>query len=1480
MLKKRKTNFLSLALAFSMLVSAAPSVSYAADGILSGDGSKDSPYIIDDSADLKAFRDKVNSGDREICAKLTNDIDLKGEEWTPIGGNDGFTTSYYAGTFDGNSKTVSNFTIDAAYNYAGFFSYVKGDVLNLSIKEATVNSSKNNAGGIAGTIIDGSIKNCLFDGSVNTTASNGYAGGIAGYLGNTKTTSPQISNCVNYGRITAKYAGGITSYAKYAKTIENCYNMGEISGKSRTGGIVGQNMNGVSVENCYSAGTLSGTGIGGIAGWNGVSITNCFWEGAENIQSGGNGKATGCEQITDKSALAAKLGDAFADDEKNTNNGYPLLKWQNSGTSIEKNPKIQINGNGKLNMNNNGTPVMTTLTVDYIDMDDEPQVTWSVKDGSDIITLEAPDNVGENNAKVVVYANKPGKATVIAAAGEFTAEKEISITPLITGEEIKGTVAVGSTVSAKITTLDNNEYDYANYPDLNIQWRYITQESLDAGNTDAYQLIPNAFGYEFTIPQSLEGNYLSFEFWFDGEKKYPSPPTKIVSSDEGVLNEDKSALNIGENKDIKQETTISLPDKGKNGSLIEWSSSDNTIISESGKVTLPEDGISQVTLTATLTYKGYSTTKDFVFNVYSQKKIDEEKADKLLSINKALDKLGNFYKMYPVYGTDKNVAEMFKAALDKNTDENITVSVSKVEEVYGGADISENGSISYFYTDPNSTPLIHFGSFKVTFLLSLEDAAREYEVPVIINWDADKVKSVMKSEILDKTELEKDSDGKIIAESNLSLPKTIDGKKWTLISWQSSDENVISISNENQQTADTLFDPYVGVVKKGTSEKAVTLTALFTFGYTNDIAGNEAPIYMTKVFEVTVPALGSEEVSAIQDELSKKLDSGFAKTPLTDAVTRTALEENDGVYTAENDILFPTTRDFGIDGKYYPVRITSSDEEVIASPDVNNAARVEVIRPAVGKSDKQAEITVSITDKNTSVSASKTFKITVPALTQEEIDSEKALMSKVKAAYFDGIKGSNSEADNISSNLSPFTEVYEKDGELVWVRSNSNMINRGIVPVSMDGWEELEAWRLFKSSNPAVIAHENLLVTRQPNAKAVTITSALSSETLGRYGKLYASDKEKYADYADLADLYYQTVSADVVVRGFNTKYNSKPQAVKETVKVTFRLEGVDDTLIDATIYDNLDETSSAFDVFKKALAENGYTYKNKGSYISAIVTPDNKVIAEKSEGDNSGWMYKVNGKIPNVNMSAYGLKNGDDITVFFTKDYTKESTSHDENSSGGGRTPSATASPAPSASPAPTAEPGATSAPSAPKFKDIDGHWAQNDINKMSEKGLMNGTEENIFSPDSTLSRAMFVTVLHRFEGEPQKEGSVFTDTEHGAWYEAAAAWANSVNIVNGVTDTEFAPNMEITREQMAAIIYRWTEYKGYDTDVKTELGYDDNSDISDYAKKAVAWVTENNIMNGCDNNLFMPGSYTTRAQAAAVFARITEKFGQTNDK
>ena len=175
--------------------------------------------------------------------------------------------------------------------------------------------------------------------------------------------------------------------------------------------------------------------------------------------------------------------------------------------------------------------------------------------------------------------------------------------------------------------------------------------------------------------------------------------------------------------------------------------------------------------------------------------------------------------------------------------------------------------------------------------------------------------------------------------------------------------------------------------------------------------------------------------------------------------------------------------------------------------------------------------------------------------------------------------------------------------------------------------------------------------------------------------------------------------------------------------------------------------------------------------------------------------------------------------------------------------------------------------------FTDVkENDWFYDSVKYAYENDLMKGISNTEFAPDSEVTRAMFVTVIYRMENEPQTGKCAFTDVESGSYYENAVAWANENGIVSGISEDCFAPNEPITREQMAAIIYRYAAFKGYDITTSSNTSYTDNDNISDYAKDAVIWAAEKSVMTGNTDGSFAPKANTTRAQAASVFMRMVE--------
>ena len=183
---------------------------------------------------------------------------------------------------------------------------------------------------------------------------------------------------------------------------------------------------------------------------------------------------------------------------------------------------------------------------------------------------------------------------------------------------------------------------------------------------------------------------------------------------------------------------------------------------------------------------------------------------------------------------------------------------------------------------------------------------------------------------------------------------------------------------------------------------------------------------------------------------------------------------------------------------------------------------------------------------------------------------------------------------------------------------------------------------------------------------------------------------------------------------------------------------------------------------------------------------------------------------------------------------------------------------------------------PPAPvSFNDVrQSDWYYAAVNYAVSKGLMNGVGNNNFAPNDPMTRAMLVTVLWRYEGSPQEGKNGFTDVPDGQWYTQAVAWAAEKGIVGGVGNGKFSPDGNITREQMAAILFRYAQGKGFDTSKRDGLsGFSDRNKVSSYATDAIAWAVAEGIIGGSDGKLDPQGN-ATRAQVSTILMRFIEKF------
>ena len=185
-------------------------------------------------------------------------------------------------------------------------------------------------------------------------------------------------------------------------------------------------------------------------------------------------------------------------------------------------------------------------------------------------------------------------------------------------------------------------------------------------------------------------------------------------------------------------------------------------------------------------------------------------------------------------------------------------------------------------------------------------------------------------------------------------------------------------------------------------------------------------------------------------------------------------------------------------------------------------------------------------------------------------------------------------------------------------------------------------------------------------------------------------------------------------------------------------------------------------------------------------------------------------------------------------------------------------------------------SAEPAVSFTDVaDTDWYAGAVEFVVSKNLFQGMSQTEFRPDVAMSRAMLVTVLHRMSGETAQGGSGFSDVADDAWYTSAVAWAAENGIVNGVTATSFSPEQPVTREQLATILYRYTLRQGAvgNADQTVLAGFTDGSSVSAYAVPTMSWAVQEGLLSGVGHQKLSPGGFATRAQVAAILQRYLER-------
>lgn len=1010
---------------------------------------------------------------------------------------------------------------------------------------------------------------------------------------------------------------------------------------------------------------------------------------------------------------------------------------------------------------------------------------------------------------------------------------------------------------------------------------------------------------------------------------------------------------------------------------------------------------------------GYDGKKITLYARWEDVRTDAQKEVET-KLNAAIAALPGVYR--PVYGTDTNALDMVKATLTaKGCDANITLSMKEAVSL-NDAGIDADGRIQYKYNA--EAPLNKGGTAfpRPVIVLTLAGVSRAKEVQFNIGLDEDKLKKDLTA-IMDRIAIpsvvEKPEDLTQLFQYAPKAgvdPSTIDYSSnaqlitWATLTW-GTDEKDGARSIGIGSSSGGFYAPYSVTVTLPQTEKTVKLTGKIK-------VNSDQKIEVSKEFTVTVKASQAAPV-----DYTKLLKAALtAQNALRDASTGETVSKD----AVAGDVFLPDARfirknlsDLGPEYEHFynnetPIQFTSSDPSVITI----DGTRATVYRPLPGDPAKKVTLTAQIRLRpedtppadfdQFNLLAEQSIELTVLPMEQNEIDAAAAFMKKVCTSdvYWAGIKGANTDKNDVTVKLQPFKEIVpDGDGYRFVYPADNNTYQYVEVDDLYDTSDINQTgipYRTFRSSNNAVITHESLLVTKPEYDSQIKIDSLLTHSV---YGKYYEKFKDNAA-YAGFAKFYKQPVSVTVTVKG--EKGAPNPPAPATSVHVTVSIDGslaTQHSFVNTTSasYGTMsDAGKTAWDAVSTVLTDNQYTYVGDASYLSSVTDANNVTLSggDPKYGAWSGWMYTVNGKEPvgdngyGLTLGQYNLKDGDVILFHFVQCPTEDGLHKFEEEPAVAATCVSTGTTAlkrctvtsggygcgftvggeiipvdpdnhthlePIAAVASTctvkgheagqkctdcnAVIGCAELPLAPhswdagvvtvaptyvstgvrvytcsvckqtrsevieklsstntgtntgtpavpsqrpdselprqRFGDVPQNiWFASGVQFAAEQGLFTGVSANEFAPYDPMTRAMLVTVLHRLDGADASGTNSFTDVLNGKWYTDAIAWASANGIVEGLSGNRFAPNAPITREQLAAILFRYAKACGYDVSARAELtAYADAAQVSTWAGDAMRWAVASGLISGRSGAQLAPKGEATRAEVAVILMNFVQK-------
>lgn len=737
---------------------------------------------------------------------------------------------------------------------------------------------------------------------------------------------------------------------------------------------------------------------------------------------------------------------------------------------------------------------------------------------------------------------------------------------------------------------------------------------------------------------------------------------EVFDADARAVSLDKTALTLSQSE-VREACNLTLPASGANGTTIAWASDNASVISNSGAVVLPQSGLATVTLTATITKNEARDTKTFSITVYSGSATNQARLDAIAAYVNGKSVWASEI-VHPDERTTVDVIKRFVSASGRDINGltfTMTSPGTKSLPANEDVNIASDGTISYFTGVEGSSSYKSALYNDVAFTVSNGAESASFTCRMFISWDKEYVENVLgglANQITWNTIRGENATSSAVT-SNLALPEGIGTAS---VTWQASyDQSEGELVTIERALQNENYYQRVNVIRPAGADLPVRLTGTFRFNLTNrDELPGEADFSVTKTFDFTV-AKDASQAQVDTARTQQSLESSFEGLI---SYFYSDMGEQLRLSAVKGDLQLPQPRALETSG-IFQNRSSQRITYTSLTPEVMSISGYHAIiyRPLPGAESETARLKATISSRDTGrVQGEATFEFTVLPFTQAEINADKAYMRRIATddVYVAGLlRDTENTPSAIVANLKNFSFITEENGEIVY-NSGSGFGGSAVKLADLPGYDPMSSlmWRTIRSSRPTILTDENLLLTKPEYDTQLILESCMTMEKYSAYGDRFAADSTAYASYSIFEDLYKVPVSATVTVkglRGADPNAASRPTTMSVNVKVDGRDFGGFENITSWTYTGSTLRDHTAWDALKGALSANGYAYVGSGTYVRSLTDANGHKLGEFDYGDKSGWLYTIDGVLPDLALAQYYLEDGDRMVFYYTGEYTRE---------------------------------------------------------------------------------------------------------------------------------------------------------------------------------------------------------------------------------